>query len=200
MATTLLKQATPLIKLVLILVFIGGLAFALLGVWLVYLGSTGSTEFSFFGQNFKATSVGIAAIFIGAVAIVNVFRRALKTVDQTLKAGARNDDTTEASLEWPIINTVDALKARLRKTSEKNRAIIQCVAEAQRPVYVMEIAKAMTIDRSQVIYRGRDLNATDLFEILQLTDTAYDIHPAVRNVLGKNASRKLLILLQTLTE
>ena len=61
----LINEATPILRLVIVGGYIAGLVLAALGAFLVYLGATGSTEFSFFGQTFKSTNVGIAAIFVG---------------------------------------------------------------------------------------------------------------------------------------
>jgi len=77
-----LRTATPLLKLVIIGGFVTGIALAGFGVWLVYLGATGRTEFSFFGQTFKSTNVGVTGIFLGAATIVLLVRRALKSLDQ----------------------------------------------------------------------------------------------------------------------
>ena len=77
-----IRGATPLLTIVIIGGYIAGIALAVFGVWLVYLGATGSTEFSFFGQTFKSTNVGIAGIFLGAAVIVLLIRRALKSVDK----------------------------------------------------------------------------------------------------------------------
>ena len=75
-----IKEASPILKLIVVLGFLAGIAFAAFGVWLVYLGSTGQTEFSFFWQTFKSANVGIGAIFIGGVLIVLLARSVLKTL------------------------------------------------------------------------------------------------------------------------
>jgi hypothetical protein len=77
----LIRATTPILKVVIIGIFIVGFGLAVLGVILVYLGSTGDTKFAFFGQTFSSTSVGIPAIFIGSTAIVLLVRRALKSLD-----------------------------------------------------------------------------------------------------------------------
>jgi uncharacterized integral membrane protein len=59
-----------------------GALFAILGIVLVILGATGETEFSFFGQTFKSTNIGIAAFFLGAAIIVLNVRRVLKSLDK----------------------------------------------------------------------------------------------------------------------
>jgi len=68
--SNLLANLTPLLRLIVLVGAIAGVAFAAFGVWLVYLGATGDTELSFFGQTLKSASVGLAAIFIGAATIV----------------------------------------------------------------------------------------------------------------------------------
>jgi hypothetical protein len=75
-----LEHASPILKLMIILGFVAGIIFALLGVWLVYLGATGDTEVSFFGQTAKSANVGIVAIFIGGVTVVSLGRSVLKTI------------------------------------------------------------------------------------------------------------------------
>ena len=62
--------------------FVTGLGFAACGAYLVYRGSSGDTEISLFGQTFKSTNVGIAAIFVAVVMIVMLVRRTLGTVDR----------------------------------------------------------------------------------------------------------------------
>jgi len=53
-----------------------------LGVWLVYLKSTGVVKFNLFGQEFYSNNVGIAAIFIGAVSFILAFRRIIKSMER----------------------------------------------------------------------------------------------------------------------
>lgn len=78
------EHASPLIKFFTIIGIIAGIILALLGIWLVYLGSTGDTEFNLFGQTFKSSNVGIAAIFIGAVVIITSIRSGKKMFLETL--------------------------------------------------------------------------------------------------------------------
>lgn len=68
--------------------FVVALIIAAMGVYLVYLGASGDTEFSFFVQQFRSTNVGIAAIFIGAVLIVLNVRRTLTSFDKTIPTQA----------------------------------------------------------------------------------------------------------------
>ncbi|MGI0016320.1 MAG: hypothetical protein ACREBU_23110 [Nitrososphaera sp.] len=68
------------------------------GAYMVYSGTSGNTEFSFFGQTFKSTHVGIAALFIGAAMAVLVSGRILKTVDKTIVAETSISQTESQAL------------------------------------------------------------------------------------------------------
>ena len=79
--TDLIRAANPLLRAAIVGGYVAGAVLASLGVVLVYLGSSGQTQFSFFGQSFVSSNVGIAAIFIGGVSLVLLVRRSLKSVD-----------------------------------------------------------------------------------------------------------------------
>ena len=68
-------------------IFISVISFLIccLGVWLVYLKNIGKTEFTLFGQQIKTDSVGIGAIFIGAVVLIISLRKVFKSLDHGLK-------------------------------------------------------------------------------------------------------------------
>ncbi len=59
-----------------------GTILAILGVILVAIGSSGDTEFEFFGQSLKSQNVGIASFFLGAVLVILNVRRILKSFDK----------------------------------------------------------------------------------------------------------------------
>lgn len=61
--------------------FVTGILIAVLGIVFVCIGTSGDTQFNFFGQSFQSTNVGITAIFIGAALIVLNIRRVLKSHD-----------------------------------------------------------------------------------------------------------------------
>ena len=65
--------------------FIFGSLLSILGVTLVVIGATGDTEFNLFGQSFKSSNVGIAALFIGAVLVILNIRRLLTSYDKANK-------------------------------------------------------------------------------------------------------------------
>jgi len=62
-----------------------GVILAGMGAYLVYLGATGDTRFSLFGQEFQSSNSGIAAMFIGAVLAVLSLRRTLDSFDRTIQ-------------------------------------------------------------------------------------------------------------------
>lgn len=64
--------------------FLVGIVLAGMGILLVYMGAKGETEFTFFGQSFRSTNVGIASIFLGAALIVLNLRKILSTFEKTI--------------------------------------------------------------------------------------------------------------------
>jgi heme/copper-type cytochrome/quinol oxidase subunit 2 len=78
------EHVSPILKVMIWCGFIVGVVFGLLGIWLIYLGASGETAFSFFGQTFKSANVGIAAIFLGAAVIVLIMRSVTQTVRHTI--------------------------------------------------------------------------------------------------------------------
>lgn len=78
----LLREAGGRLNIMVIGTFLVGTIFGVLGVLLVYLGSTGNTEFSLFGQSFKSSDVGISSIFISVVMIILNIRNINKTTTQ----------------------------------------------------------------------------------------------------------------------
>jgi Leucine-rich repeat (LRR) protein len=77
-----IHAATPLLKLIVPSAAILAALFILGGIALVWLGATGDTEISLFGNSFKSQNVGIASIFCGAVLAVTTFRRVLTSVER----------------------------------------------------------------------------------------------------------------------
>jgi hypothetical protein len=74
-----------LLRLITVGAFVAGVLFTIAGVTFVFLGATGQTEFSFFGQDFKSSNVGIGALFIGAASTVLLIRRALGSFDKLIR-------------------------------------------------------------------------------------------------------------------
>lgn len=83
----IIKASTPVLLAITVGAFVTGLGFAGVGAYLVYKGSSGDTEISLFGQSFKSTNVGIAAIFCAVVMIVLCIRRALHTIEGLARNG-----------------------------------------------------------------------------------------------------------------
>jgi DMSO/TMAO reductase YedYZ heme-binding membrane subunit len=84
----LVKEIGKVLRPIIFGAWVLGLAFIVAGIWLVWMGATGTTKFSFFGQEFESTNVGIAALFLGAATLVLLIRRVLKTLDSTVASQA----------------------------------------------------------------------------------------------------------------
>ncbi len=71
-----------LLKLITQWTFFTGILISLIGLVFIFAGPSGDTSFELFGNSFKSTHVGIAAIFIGVVMIVLNIRRILRVVER----------------------------------------------------------------------------------------------------------------------
>jgi hypothetical protein len=65
---------------------IGSIAAIAAGAIMVYLGETGGSEISLFGQKISTTSVGLACVFLGIVCLILVLRSAFKTLNKAIDA------------------------------------------------------------------------------------------------------------------
>lgn len=83
-----------------------GAFFGLLGVVLVILGATGTTDVKLGALSFNSTSVGIAAIFIGALTIILVVRRGLGSIDIAVRADAGGAPDARAQL-WDLAERLE---------------------------------------------------------------------------------------------
>lgn len=110
MLPQLIREIRPLFMVLLIGGLLVGLLIATMGIVFVCLDAKGTTEFSFFGQTFKSTNVGIASIFIGGAVIVLLVRRVLKSVDHVV--------STESALATPHVAPQQASLADLRDAWE----------------------------------------------------------------------------------
>jgi hypothetical protein len=77
-----LQAGIPMLRATLNTVRILGLALIIAGIVLVWLGSTGTTEFNLFGNSFKSQNVGVVGIFCGTLMSVIGIRRILTTVER----------------------------------------------------------------------------------------------------------------------
>jgi DNA-binding MarR family transcriptional regulator len=160
--TTIFDKASPLIKIIIYGVFITGLGFGLIGVWLVYLGATGETEFYILGQNFKSVNVGIGAVFVGGVIVAITIRRAIKTIELGM---------THALTEMKAQN-----KNNREVLSGKQFELLKLIArEGEHGIYVchLEHETDIGLDRQNIVYRCRDLERDGYITIAQLTDYLY---------------------------
>lgn len=83
------RHVTPVVKFYLISGLVFGFGIACLGVWLVYIHSSGHTEFSLLGMSFKSENIGIAAIFLGSVVAIVSLRNVNRLLITTVNAKFR---------------------------------------------------------------------------------------------------------------
>lgn len=81
----LIRQRSAVLRMVVGGAYALAVAMIVAGVWLYDLGASGTSEFVFFGQTFKSANGGIAAIFLGAATAVLLIRRALTTLDRSVR-------------------------------------------------------------------------------------------------------------------
>jgi hypothetical protein len=85
------KTARPIFLATIIGVFLLCVALAVIAFG---KDAAGDTQFTFFGQNFRSTHVGIAAVFIAGVVVVLTIRRVFKSLDHAVtreSVGAGHD-------------------------------------------------------------------------------------------------------------
>ncbi len=75
------QAITPIIRFIVIITFIFGSIFLILGIVLIYIGATGDVKLSFLGQSIESTNIGIVAIFLGAILFVTIVLRAFKSLE-----------------------------------------------------------------------------------------------------------------------
>jgi hypothetical protein len=78
----MIKASEGILKQATLSALIMGIVLVIGGAVLVYLGATGNTEFTLFGNEFKSTSVGVVGIFCGAVVVILGQRRSLRSLDR----------------------------------------------------------------------------------------------------------------------
>jgi hypothetical protein len=98
---------------------------------------------------------------------------------------------------WPQEKTLDALKQRIERVSQMNRNILRELAHSGRNgLYAGNIQDKFKLSRHEVISRGKELQDSQLIEILDLTDKNYRINNDVWQVIGPNRTDLLETLLR----
>ena len=163
-----IERTQAILSRIALTTFVVGLLLAVLGVGLVYLGASGDTEFSFFGQNFKSTNVGIAAIFLGAALIVLNIRRTLTSLDRTVQteAALQNGIKAEGKLRISdiLVHQDEEAKTclldfRVHNTGGSdvliNRLVFEVLDVETIPTWgFMEFSKTYDLDISQLERKG----------------------------------------------
>jgi hypothetical protein len=84
-----IKAARPVHRQALSITVVIGLMIVGAGVALVWVGASGHTELTLFGNTFKSETVGAVGIFCGAVLLILNVRRVMRSVE---RLGALPDD------------------------------------------------------------------------------------------------------------
>jgi hypothetical protein len=133
------------------------------GIVLVCLGSGGNTEFTFFGQTFRSTSVAIAGIFLGASILVLLVRRSLSSLDKTIQSGTPQKVNAWGVSRQEHINE-EGIRKMIRGLSENQLAVIEVVEQAE-GINIVELAKRLAQAPSIVLFRCVSLQDLNLLAI-----------------------------------
>jgi hypothetical protein len=82
MSVVHIERARPVLYGALIITLLIALALVIAGCVLVYLGATGHSELTLFGNNVSTGSVGVVGIFCGTVLGIMNTRRLLKSLER----------------------------------------------------------------------------------------------------------------------
>ena len=133
------------------------------------------------------------AAFVGWLAYRASLQKKQQRPVQTAKQPPSN--LAAANNVWPTARTLKALSDKIARTSKKNKQILLCVAQVDY-IYVMHLVQEVQIPRSELVYRGKDLEAQQLIESIPMTDTAYRLHSSIDAVLGEKHNKKFVKLLK----
>lgn len=150
-----LNETSSVLLIMIIGAYFISLVIFLVGIVLVYLGTTGGIEFSFFGQTFKGTNVGIATIFIGAVTLLLLVGRTLTSFDKTLQTSTPEETECHGSF-WPNKNDKENLRKMIKSLSENQLSVIEMVEQAE-GINIVELSKRLNQPPSIILHRCQSL-------------------------------------------
>jgi hypothetical protein len=175
----LIRETSAALRTIIIGAFVLAFMFCVAGIWLVYLGATGSTEFTFFGQAFKSANVGIAALFLGAVSVVLLLRRTLRSLDIAINAEVPKESSVPIG-HWPRTQTFRSLENKVKSLSENQWLLLKTVAQHEgKSAYSLDIF--LNIGPSMLFHRLDILENQGLI-IMKKADVY--LAPKVRELLG----------------
>jgi len=176
-----IKYTSAVLKIVVLGACLIGIVFCVSGIWFVYLGSSGATEFTFFGQTFKSVNAGIAALFLGASTVVLLFRRALRTLDSAIRAETppgRAD--TALATHWPQKKTMATLTKKIKALSDTQWLIFSGVA-ATEGIQASSLMRRLKLNSSVFHLRIRSLQQEELLS--PSDDLCLYLHPKAARLL-----------------
>jgi len=130
------------------------IVFVIAGIWLVYLGATGETNFTFFGQTFSSANVGIAALFLGAVTVVLLMRRSLSSLDHAVRTEVAPQKRVQA---WPEAKNARSLSRAVKALSATQWEILEAVAESDGISEYTLVRKVESVGPSELHFRLQGL-------------------------------------------
>lgn len=182
----LVRATSTTLRLVIIGAFVLAAVFVGAGIWLVYLGAAGDTKFTFFGQTFGSTNVGIAALFLGAVTVVLLLRRSLSTLDSVVRTESMADTKPGQRVKaWPTVKNEASLRRAVKALSDTQWAILEAVGSSDGILSYSLIEKLEgRVGPSEFLYRLRGLIEDEF--VVEDDDKVY-FSEAVRRLLRGRA-------------
>jgi hypothetical protein len=186
----LIHTTSTTLRMVIIGAFVLAAVFVGAGIWLVHLGAVGETKFTFFGQTFGSTNVGIAALFLGAVTVVLLLRRSLSTLVDVVRTESISDTKPRQRVEaWPSVRNEASLRRAVSALSDTQWAILEAVGtfDGILTYSLAEKIKGRPLD-SELYFRLRGLIEEEL--VVEDDNKVY-LSEAVRRLLKGRALRAL---------
>ncbi len=186
----LIRATSTTLRMVIVGVVVIAIVFVGAGIWLVYLGATGDTQFTFFGQTFGSTNVGIAALFLGAATTVLLLRRSLSSLDNVVRSeSVSGGKPRERVTAWPAVKTQASLRQAIRALSDTQWAILEAVGAADGSLEHSLVEKlGGRVGVSEFLYRLRGLVAEEL--VVRDGDKVY-LSDSVRGLLKGRVLKEL---------
>jgi hypothetical protein len=110
-------QTGPLLRIILYGGFFLGAVLIIFGLYLISQGSSEETKIIFLGQTFESSSVGLGAIFIGAILVIVLIREVLNTFREVVKP--KQKISKEAAVDSVKIKNTGAQDRRAQEKSEE---------------------------------------------------------------------------------
>lgn len=184
----LVRETSEALRVIVAGAYVVALVFCGAGIWLVYLGTAGASEMSFFGAHLKSTNAGISALFLGACTVVLLIRSSLRTLYTAVRTESpdKAGDSVPAGA-WPATKTFVALKQKVYVLSEEQWQILQAVAQLEGAT-MHSLEARFGMGSSVFNHRVRSLA---LDELITFGNGNVYLSPTLKKALGKRQLRDL---------